>query len=184
MNKDSRRHNGEANPVEKSEERLKLEADRRQEEAHQEDDGGRYRRRKYRMIIMMVLLVLVIVLAFSNRDETFLTDSHKSFTKQGFNIEIINHSDDILWDWQLIYDDKKQVKIPALSPNKSFTTNVSTKQTEGENVMCLRWQDDAGLPQEQVILGFYKQGFNGSVTVTVTKVADGQFMLEPRSSYY
>jgi hypothetical protein len=95
----------------------------------------------------------------------------KNVFGNGIDISIENQSGSTIKGLEISYFyNEKEIKIPPLEPDEHVKMNVLPKEAFSETSMKILYTDFEGNQQEEVVVGYFEKGYQGSSKVTAESV--------------
>lgn len=119
--------------------------------------------KKRPIIIITILLVLGITSYLYMRENIF---GH-------YRVSISNKTNIPLENLDLILNEGTRLSsIQSLKPNEKWKFSLDTRDTEEENSMVLKYKDFEGLIRQDFVIGYFEDGYGGSVQVIISDIND------------
>ena len=116
--------------------------------------------KKFLYLIMIAFVLLFIFLFYP-----FIMGS------SGFDITIKNHTDLQIEGLKITYHNiEKEIEIPAIKPDASYSINIDPKEDFGENSMTLYYHDQKGNRHDETIIGYFEKGYSGKVNIEILSI--------------
>lgn len=95
----------------------------------------------------------------------------KNVSGNGIDVSIENQTGSALKGLEISYFyNDKEIKIPSLKPEEHYKINVHPKEPFSETSMKILYTDFEGKHREEVIVGYFEKGYQGSAKVKAKSV--------------